>query len=648
MVTISIIIPTYKRKDSLLRLLVSIFSQMTTQTELIIVEQGLNHKTLIEKEAKKWKKPCIYIFAEHANMPKARNIGAMRAKGTYLVFYDDDVVLTKYALRNIVKGFEAPNVGMVGGRVTRPDLPDEKGRIDVGRISLLGDFTDGFSSIIRQEIDTVIGCNMAIRKDVFDEIHGFDGRFTGNSLREESDACLRVKERGYKVVFEPSSCVVHFHAAHGGASKLDNRLYWYYHFFHNETYFFLKHRPAVLLPLYLLKKYDYIFRCMFGIGREVSIKSLITPWKGIAGGVRSWKKTAPYIIGVDAGALAVKDDRLKVGVWRVTYELLRHLSQIDMKREYRLYSFAPIDGKIMDHFGRNMRNVVLSPSFGYMKFRLSLELFFHPVDTFFALSQALPTFIHGKKIAMVYDLAFRHGGGKEFSKKLEYQTHHVIRNAKHIITISDYVKEDIMKEYGIQEKNITTAYLGVNDDFTHVGKKMKRSRPYFLFVGSLRKGKNIPALIEAFHLFAKKSKKQYELLLVGSDYWMDPIIEKTINDLQMKNQVHQMGFVSDKDLVKYYRGAVALVTTTQMEGFGLPLAEAMASGCPIIAPRIAAVPEVVGKAGMVVRPESLKDMVKAMQTMCLPKKRMYYRKLGIERVKKYTWEAFAETVKRTL
>ncbi len=75
----------------------------------------------------------------------------------------------------------------------------------------------------------------------------------------------------------------------------------------------------------------------------------------------------PMIIGVDAGALSVTDERLRVGVWRVTYNLLLELAKIDKIHEYRLYSFLPLK----ERFGANFRNVVVRPSFGWSRISLS-------------------------------------------------------------------------------------------------------------------------------------------------------------------------------------------------------------------------------------------------------------------------------------
>jgi GT2 family glycosyltransferase len=289
MVETSVIIPTYHRKESLIRLLESIQAQNEKNIEVIVVEQGDNEAAIYRKIAKQCSFPFTYIFQKTASTSKAKNIGAKHAKGKYLIFYDDDVILQKDAIKNIIKNFSNPTIGGVAGRVVDKGRKEEARRTDVGRISLLGSFSDGFSSTIRQEVDTVIGCNAAWRKDIFKKTGGFDEKFTGNAMREESDLSLRIKKLGYRIVFDPSAAVVHMREPHGGARKADDRFYWYFHFFSNETYFFLKHRSIWLFPFFLLTRISYILRCMFGFGREVSIRSILTPWKGIKNGVDKYK-----------------------------------------------------------------------------------------------------------------------------------------------------------------------------------------------------------------------------------------------------------------------------------------------------------------------------------------------------------------------
>jgi len=284
----AIIIPTYKRKQSCLQLLQSLQAEVTKNDIVIIVEQGEHNGEAFLQVSKKLKINCTYIYEESLGTARAKNKGVLQSHADYVVFFDDDVVVHKGCVQALVQSLADTSVGVVGGRVLWPDKRQELHEKEVGHISMIGTFSDGFSSGIRQEADTVIGCNMALRRKVFTDTQGFDTNFIG-AFREESDLCLRVKKAGYRVVFDPQAQVTHMRDPQGGARKTEGRFRWYYMFFHNETYFFLKHRPKLLLPVFLCTRISYILRCMFGFGREVSMRSLMTPWKGICGGIQKYR-----------------------------------------------------------------------------------------------------------------------------------------------------------------------------------------------------------------------------------------------------------------------------------------------------------------------------------------------------------------------
>jgi len=286
-VKISIIIPTLHRKESLVRLLKILVGQTGVKSEIIVVEQEEQNGEEVERLGRKLGLELHYIYLAEPSMTRARNVGATAARGEYLLFLDDDVVAHSGLLSAHVNNFQDKRVAATVGRVITPGQPIEEGRCDTALVSLFG-VTEGYSSTIRQEVDTVIGCNMCWRSDVYRKLGGVDEQFTGNAIREETDLSLRAKKLGYKIIFEPKAEVEHMRVETGGARKTEGRIKWYFDFFSNETYFFLKHRPAILLPIYLLTKLNWSLRCMFGFGREVSLRSIFTPKLGILDGMKKY------------------------------------------------------------------------------------------------------------------------------------------------------------------------------------------------------------------------------------------------------------------------------------------------------------------------------------------------------------------------
>jgi GT2 family glycosyltransferase len=281
-------IPTRRRQTCIQTVLECIGKQTIQPNAVIIVEQEENHGKEYQLIAKKHGLPLTYIYRQIANTPAARNEILRNTQTPIILFLDDDSEPAPLWAATMCARFDDATIGGCVGRSETIDQPIEVSRTDTGRVTWLGTVRDGFSSTVAQDVDTVIGCNAGFSTDVIRKLGGFDEHYTGNAMREETDMSLRVREAGYRIVFEPGAYVFHRRYEHGGARKVDDRIAWYFHFFSNETYFFLKHRNPVLLPIFLLTKWEWILRCMFGFGREVSLRSIVTPIHGIMHGV--WKR----------------------------------------------------------------------------------------------------------------------------------------------------------------------------------------------------------------------------------------------------------------------------------------------------------------------------------------------------------------------
>lgn len=352
-------------------------------------------------------------------------------------------------------------------------------------------------------------------------------------------------------------------------------------------------------------------------------------------------------IGIDGGALSISDDRLKVGVYRVAYNLVKELPSIDAKSNYRVYSFNRGEEGTAVKTRRNLSFVQLIRP-GFQKIWQPIELLQHPVDVYLGISQSLPATLYDvSKIGFIYDVGFL--DNPEFYRESHYalslQTAGVVRRSDHIITISESSARSIQRIYHVPKEKLTVAYLGVEKQFHPTGKKYVGERPYFLFVGSLKPGKNVPMMLRAFAAFLKTSVEPYDFVLAGSDYWLDPGVSATINSLGLKDNVHSIGFIDDATLAQYYRGAAAFVSVSLIEGFGLPVVEAMASGIPVIGSTAGSYPEVVGSAGILVDPNDEGMLVCAMNDVATDMvKRNRMVKDGLARAKEFSWKAFAQTV----
>lgn len=351
-------------------------------------------------------------------------------------------------------------------------------------------------------------------------------------------------------------------------------------------------------------------------------------------------------IGVDAGTIGVSDKRLKVGVYQFVVNFLLELSKIDKNNEYLLYSFKKISPKIMNKLGQNFTNIVVRPERGWMKIWLTLRLKKDKPDVFLAASQAIPQLLSQKikVIGIVYDLEFEKypHHHKNSYKKLHNNSNKLLKRSNTIITTSSYVKDDILNKYKISKEKIKVIPAGVR-----ISVKKEKSHNFFLYVGALKKGKNIPNIIRGFDSFTSKDSKNIKLVIVGGDKWLDDEIKKTMSEVsdKAKKRVIFKGYVSDKDLKKLYAKALAFVSPSFYEGFGLTHVEAMSARLPIIASNRGSTPEVVGDAGVLVNPNSSQEIANAMMDIATDKKlRQKLSENGLSRSKQFAWKKLAKGI----
>ncbi len=191
-----------------------------------------------------------------------------------------------------------------------------------------------------------------------------------------------------------------------------------------------------------------------------------------------------------------------------------------------------------------------------------------------------------------------------------------IGRADHIIAVSENTRNDLVRCLGIPEERITVVYNGVDRDVFKRNGAAPSPFPYILYVGSERPRKNLPNLLAAFAALKKSGGfGSLKLVKVGSPgrseaFRADTL--RTIRALGLENEVMFVGEVSDHELAEYYASASVLVYPSLYEGFGLPVVEAMACGCPVITSNVSSLPEVAGDAALLVDPEDTGDLRKAL------------------------------------
>lgn len=145
------------------------------------------------------------------NRPEAKNIAIQKARGDILAFLDDDSYAHPDWLAQLMKHYQDPTVGGVGGRLIDPSRPPIGERVGYLTVSPRIDITANFVIDTGQpiEVDHLCGGTMSFRKALLTELGGFDPHYTGGNQLEETDVCVRVKALGYRLVYEPAAVVDH-------------------------------------------------------------------------------------------------------------------------------------------------------------------------------------------------------------------------------------------------------------------------------------------------------------------------------------------------------------------------------------------------------------------------------------------------------
>lgn len=214
------------------------------------------------------------------------------------------------------------------------------------------------------------------------------------------------------------------------------------------------------------------------------------------------------------------------------------------------------------------------------------------------------------------------------------------------IVISETTKRDVQQHLHMPAERIAVTPLGVNPVFqpqsqttiASVHERLGIRWPYLLCVGNIEPRKNIARLIEAFAIIHRHGWPHH-LIVVGKGGPLSGPIYYAAVALGLADFVHFTGFIDNHDLAALYAGADAFIYPSLYEGFGLPVIEAMACGCPVITSDVASLPEVGGEAALYANPYDVANIATAIeQVLAAPAYADSLRHCGIRHAQQFTWE----------
>ncbi len=281
--------------------------------------------------------------------------------------------------------------------------------------------------------------------------------------------------------------------------------------------------------------------------------------------------------------------------------------------------------------------------------KIKPDVFFSP-DGYLSLRTKVP------QIPVIHDINFFHYPQYfPFLVRWYYNTFfpQFAKKADRIITISEFSKNDIAKNYRIDPSKIEVAYNGVHQDLPqfsteeteHLKKKYTNGSAYFISVGALYPRKNLSNQLKAFDLFKERTGSEVKFLIVGQSYPESDSIFNTHHQLRHKKDVKILGRLERKELDILLAGAMACSYVSNYEGFGLPVLEAMRCNTPVITSITSALPEVAGDAAMLVDPHSIEEIAFAYENIYMDESlRNSLREKGKIQIRKFNWDQTANKV----
>lgn len=263
----------------------------------------------------------------------------------------------------------------------------------------------------------------------------------------------------------------------------------------------------------------------------------------------------------------------------------------------------------------------------------------------------------GPAVTTIHDLSFVHYRHTQPAYRLRFLDRELpktLTQARHIITVSESIKLELISTYDLAENQISVTHLGVDQRFKPLPETDCREvlsdfhlshRHYFLAVATREPRKNLSRLIQAYAELSTTLKNQYPLVLVGDRGWLNHELDQLIH--RHHQNILITGFIDQSQLHQLYAAATMTLMPSLYEGFGLPIIESMACGTPVMTSDVGAMAEVAGGHALLCRPLDVIDISEKLQwAIDHPEWRQQAAVSGLNHSRQFTWQnCAAETIR---
>lgn len=351
------------------------------------------------------------------------------------------------------------------------------------------------------------------------------------------------------------------------------------------------------------------------------------------------------------------------GVGRFVRDIVRALLWLDRDNDYTLLYARPARQALPPRLpsGPNVSGRrLLFPQRGFnllwykLGIPLPVEVFGGHADVYHFPDFTLPPVRAARTVLTIHDLSFLlvpECAETGLRTHLERVVPPSARQASLVTADSENTRNDIATLLDVPPERISVVYPGVDARFqpTADAQSLERIRakygvdfPFILYVGTIEPRKNLGRLLRAYVQLRQERRIPHRLVIAGGLGWLYGAVLREIEDLASQHEVVFLGRIPDEDLPYLYGLADLFVFPSLYEGFGIPVLEAMASGVPVVCSNTSSLPEVVGDAGVMVPPDDVAALARAIGDLLEdPTRRALLRQRGIERAHRFSWEASA-------
>jgi glycosyltransferase involved in cell wall biosynthesis len=296
------------------------------------------------------------------------------------------------------------------------------------------------------------------------------------------------------------------------------------------------------------------------------------------------------------------------------FEVFKYLTNKYPEHHFIFIFDRPYDKQFV--FSSNISPVVISPparhpllwKFWY-DIRIPAVLKKYKADVFVSADGLCSLTTTVPQCLVLHDLAFIHYPGHVRKSHYIFYKQYVpkfLKKAKAVATVSEFSKRDIANYYKVDPSKIDVVYSAAKEIFKPASAVVKEQvknqyadgKEYFLYIGAIHPRKNPVNLLKAFSIFKKRQKSSFKLILAGRLAWKYDSFIQSLKRYKYRDDVIMLGYLSEDDLVRITGSAYALVYPSLLEGFGVPVIEAMKCCVPVVTSLHSSMEEIAGHAAL--------------------------------------------------